>query len=62
MYRLTIKGKKLQWHESTYDTINTENHYNCDTIMQLMGLLEFLVQTSENEIDCTIARKEDDDE
>ena len=64
MYRLTIKDRKPYWSDgsSTYDIIETEHYYCCDTLQQLMGLLEFMVATSEKELDCTIARRESDDE
>ena len=60
MYRLTVRDKKLHWLDdsSTYNTIETEHHYNCESIEQLTGLLQFMVATSDNELDCTIARKE----
>ena len=63
MYRLTIKDKKLHWRDdsSTYDTIETEHHYDCGSIDQLIGLLQFMVATSEKELDCVIARREEDE-
>lgn len=64
MFRLTIKDKRLHWIDSgrTYDTIETEHHYNCGSIEQLMGLLQFMVATSEKELDCTISILEEGDE
>ena len=64
IYRLTLKGKKLYWPEdsSTYETIETEQHFDCGSVDQLVGLLQFMVATSDKELDIVIARRDDTDD
>ena len=64
MYRLTVKSMAYGRYDKETGTINkleAEKHFNCETLGQLTGLLEFMISTSENELDLTIARREDDD-
>ena len=64
MYRLTVKSMAYGRYDKETGTINkleAEQHFNCESLQQLTGLLEFMIATSENELDLRIARREDDD-
>ena len=64
MFRLTLKNEALVWNDekSTYDRLKMSQRFDCENLQQLTGLLEFMVQTSEDELDLTIARREDDND
>ena len=64
MYRLTVKSMAYGRYDKETGTINkleAEQRFDCESLQQLTGLLEFMIATSENELDLRIARREDDD-
>jgi len=64
-YTLTIKKKTFgRYNEKTerYDITTVETPFKCESLDQLVGLLQFMVATSEDELDLTIARMEDDND
>jgi len=64
-YKLTLKKSTLgTFNEKTqrYNRITVDTPFMCESLDQLVGLLQFMVATSENELDLTIARWEEDDD
>ena len=64
MYRLTLKSTAIGRYDTEtghLDRYEAEQRFDCESLNQLCGLLEFMIATSENELDLTIARREDDD-
>ena len=65
MYRLTINDQAFgDYNEATqrYNTYAVKRRFTCESVQQLMGLIEFMVVASDNELDLTIGYMEDDDE
>ena len=63
-YKLTLKKKVYGiYNEDTrkYDVTYADIQFNCDTADQLVGLLEFMVNTSDDALDLTIGRRDDDE-
>lgn len=64
MYRLTLNSKaygKFDDERRRYETYDAETTFDCQTVQQLTGLLEFMIATSTNVLDLRISRREDDD-
>ena len=65
MYRLQLKNVALgNYNEETkrYERIETSQVFNCESLPQLTGLIEFMAKTSRDELEITISRMEDNDE
>ena len=65
MYRLTLKVKafgKFDDETGRYEKYDADQRFDCQTLQQLTGLLEFMVQTSDDQLDLTICRREDRDD
>ena len=65
MFKLTIKKTTLgSFNEETqrYNRITSETSFLCESLDQLVGLLQFMVATSEDELNLTISRREDNDD
>jgi len=64
-YRLTLKTKAFgKYDEETkhLETFKADQRFECGSLDQLVGLLQFMVEASENELDLTIARWEGKDD
>ena len=64
MYRLTLKTRaygRLDKETGKIERFEAEQRFDCETVQQLTGLLEFMIATSEDELDLRIARRESDD-
>ena len=64
MYRLTLKSTAIGRYDKEtgrLDRYEAERRFDCETLNQLCGLLELMTATSENELDLSIVRREDDD-
>ena len=44
------------------DKYEARQYFDCETLNQLCGLLEFMIATSETELDMTIARRDEKDD
>ena len=64
MYRLTLKQTALGRYDKEtgkLERYETEKQFDCETVQQLTGLLEFMIATSEDALDLRIARRGADD-
>ena len=64
MYRLTLKCKAFGgFNKETerIDTYDAMQHFDCDTVQQLTGLLEFMIETSDDVLELRIVRRERDE-
>ena len=64
MYRLTLKSMAYGTYDKETGRIEkyeAEKRFDCATVQQLTGMLEFMIATSENELELTIARREDNE-
>ena len=64
MYRLTIKTMAYGRYDKETGTINkleAEQNFDCESLQQLTGLLEFMIATSEDMLDLRIARRDGDE-
>ena len=64
MFRLTLYNEALSWNEENknYDKLKTYQRFDCGTLQQLTGLVEFMVATSSDQLELTISRMEDDND
>ena len=65
MYRLTLKTRafgKFDEETKRYEKYDAEQHFDCNTLQQLTGLVEFMVSTSNDILELTISRMEETDD
>lgn len=65
MYRLRLKSTaygSYNEEKQKLDTYSTESRFDCGSLDQLMGLLQFMVATSDKELQLTISRMEEDND
>lgn len=64
MYRLILKNKALHYVEESgrYEYVDTEYRFECESLEQLVGLLQFMVLTSDKPLDFSISKIDDETE
>ena len=65
MYRLTLKNTALgRFNEETQriDRYEAEQNFDCESLQQLTGLVEFMVATSDDVLDLKISRRDEKDD
>ena len=65
MYRLTLKNTALgRFNDETQriDRYEAEQNFDCESLQQLTGLVEFMVATSYDVLDLKISRRDEKDD
>ena len=60
-YKLTLKTRTLGEYSTEanrYNVYDATTTFDCESVQQLTGLLEFMVSTSRSDLDLTISREE----
>ena len=64
MFRLIVKAETLGAFDpetGRYDRHTASIEFDCDTLTQMVGLLEYMVLTTRGPLDCSILRIEEDE-